>query len=94
MITPDGPPERLSAAVNDVGTRVNLLVLEAHTAGIRNGLEGAARYCDEIIAQTAVGNEAEAAVREFAIAVVRGVRDQLRLLALQIPDPELPAGSS
>lgn len=93
MTAPDAPPDRLTAAANDVGQQIQRLVLQAHCNGARDGLEAAAMCCDQFAANAAANTDVDPAVRDFAVDIIRRVRDELRLIGLQVPDPDTAGGT-
>ena len=85
MTTPDEAESKAYAAAGAISEQVGKLWLQAHADGIRNGmeasavmLEGAMTWCRDNFVDPQV------------VDLLTHLRDQLRLCALQVPDPEVP----
>jgi hypothetical protein len=88
MTTPDEAENRALTAANSIATQVSKLWMAAHADGMRNGIELAAGWCDGFATTAADDYEMDATARHITVIVARNMRDQLRLCALQVPDPE------
>ncbi|OBC14074.1 hypothetical protein A5784_30700 [Mycobacterium sp. 852013-50091_SCH5140682] len=90
MTSPDVPQSDAMAAVTAINERVSALWLAAHQDGVRNGLELAAQMAENFAKSIADNYELAAEIRAVAPYCLNELRDQLRLAALQLPDPEPP----
>lgn len=85
MSSPDSVQDKAYEAANAISQQVGRLWMEAHAAGMRNGMEAGALLLDGAV-QWCSENWEDGPVAEL----LAGLRDQLRLSALQVPDPEVP----
>lgn len=89
MSDQDSVQNKAQAAANAVATQVGYLWQQAHTDGLRDGMELA-------------GTIADAYVKEFdqpgvpaeVVGLLSGLRDAIRLCAFQIPDVDETQGVS
>lgn len=86
--TADAAQDKALEAANQIGEQVATLWKTAHTNGIREGLEVAAQITDRIAKAVADDYSIPAEVRLLADTLLATNRDQMRLAALQVPDPE------
>lgn len=87
MNTPDGPENKAYAAATAISEQVGKLWMQAHSEGVRNGLEVAAVLLDQAATNARAQSFAEG-VGEWVVGLIEGLRDQVRLVSLQVPDPE------
>lgn len=90
MTAPDAAQNKALEAANAISAQVGRLWMEAHVDGIRNGMEAVALMTDAMITAWRDDLTADAVIRDIGIGVLQNLRDQIRLYALQIPDPEVP----
>jgi len=100
-VRPDEQPGRwaaMQASAELISSWTTHLIRQSYVEGVKDGLEGAARWCDDV-AQTIRGKPegvfecdvSRIAVAETLRAVAETLRDRLRLEALQVADPDPPA---
>lgn len=85
MNSPDAAQDKAYEAANAISQQVGRLWMEAHAEGMRNGMEAGAVLLDGSV-QWCRDND----VDPLVVQLVGNLRDQLRLCALQVPDPEVP----
>lgn len=80
MSGPDSVENKALEAANAISDQVGRLWLSAHAEGMRNGMEIAAQFVD---------TAASSAREEHPVVadLLAHIRDQLRLLSLQVPEP-------
>lgn len=88
MTSPDAAQDKAHEAATAISEQAVRLWLEAHQNGMRNGIETTAQYVEEVLAAAQT-----AGVDPTFCEVLEGIRDNVRLMALQVPDPEVPDGS-
>lgn len=86
--TADAAQDKALEAANQIAEQVATLWKSAHTAGVRDGLEVAAQITDAIAKAIADDYSIPAEVRSLATTLFASNRDQMRLAAHQVPDPE------
>jgi len=92
----DAAENKALEAANGISAQVGRLWMEAHATGMRNGMESAALICEAVAKTTRDKPEGvfESDIPAIATAEwLRGLRDQVRLCALQLqlPEPEVPS---
>lgn len=80
MTTPDEAESKALTAAHAISEQVGHLWLSAHAEGMRNGLE---------VAATLLQSAADEATQwPDVVELIARLRDNIRLCALQVPDPE------
>ncbi|QBI98739.1 hypothetical protein SEA_BOBBY_109 [Mycobacterium phage Bobby] len=90
----DAPEDRALTAANAINRQVGRLWLSAHTEGVRNGLATAALLADQFADNFRDNYDLDAEIRAIGPVILAGFRDQLHLVAMQWPEPELPESES
>lgn len=86
MSSPDSVQDKAYEAANAISAQVGRLWMEAHAAGMRNGMEAGAVLLDGSMMWCREND-----VDPLVVQLLEGLRDQLRLSALQVPDPKVPS---
>lgn len=82
----DAAENKAIAAAEAISEQVGRLYMEAYADGFRNGMEGAALTCQAFADEAANNYELDSAVRDFLVLATHTLRDQVRLVALQLPE--------
>ncbi|WP_166905947.1 hypothetical protein [Mycobacterium sp. DL440] len=85
---PDAAESAGKTATHTICQQVVDLYTLAHQEGVRNGLEAAAQFLAEHAKQVADNYELDTAWRITVSAYLEHLRDCMRLISLQVPDPE------
>ncbi|MFA5711994.1 hypothetical protein [Mycolicibacterium sp.] len=88
MTNPDQAANKALQAANSIAAQVGQLWQSAHHDGLRNGLEIAAQMLEGFRAAIADDYSLDAAHRDLATYLYDHARDQVRLFALTVPEPE------
>lgn len=82
MNSPDAAQNKAYEAAQAISEHVGRLWMEAHAEGMRNGMEASAILLDNF------ARNPEVLDIGLDTSLVDWLRDQVRLMALQLPDPE------
>ncbi|UVT31512.1 hypothetical protein SEA_MASK_79 [Mycobacterium phage Mask] len=92
MTNPDAPESKALAAANAIAEQVGQLWMSANSDGIRHGMACAAQMAHNLAQAIKDNYEIPAEVRAVGPVVLEELRNQINLAALQVPDPDPPAG--
>ncbi|MCV7424372.1 hypothetical protein H7K45_27885 [Mycobacterium yunnanensis] len=94
MTSPDAAQDRAYEAATAISVQVGHLWMEAHVQGMRAGIDVAAdaihNLAESVVAQPDVFDQMSAGDVVFTL---RKLRDEVRLMALSLPEPEVSDGA-